>query len=81
MKKLLLLCITAVMMAGCGLNETNVPSERTAIKIGGWTGYVYEVDSCEYIIFGHGFTHKGNCKFCKERREKEIREIINEFKK
>lgn len=30
------------------------------------------IDSCEYITWGHGLAHKGNCKFCEERRRKEI---------
>jgi hypothetical protein len=43
-------------------------------------GYkIIVLDSCEYIYawFGEGngggsLTHKGNCKFCKQRRMKEI---------
>lgn len=41
------------------------------------------VDSCEYLIKsevggggyqGYGyFAHKGNCRFCKERKEREMR--------
>lgn len=53
MKKLFVLALTAVMMAGC-----------------------------EYIRYSNGFgpeyTHKGNCKFCQERREKELRELLRE---
>jgi len=40
-----------------------------------------EIDSCEYLIAkktvmyqGYGyFSHKGNCKYCKQRRLKENR--------
>lgn len=36
---------------------------------------VVEIDSCEYIVahgkFFNGLTHKGNCKFCKERSKEE----------
>lgn len=29
------------------------------------------IDSCEYIEWGHGLAHKGNCRFCAERKKKE----------
>ena len=55
-----------------------------------WKGYsVIVVDSCEYIVktidTSKGFksatqsgylAHKGNCRFCKERREKELKELV-----
>jgi len=37
-----------------------------------YTFEVIEVDDCEYLIgsqgYGGYFTHKGNCKYCEERR-------------
>lgn len=46
------------------------------------------IDSCEYLIMsksvyqaGYGyFSHKGNCRFCKERRQKELEKLITELK-
>jgi len=35
------------------------------------------VDSCEYITWGHGLAHKGDCKYCTERRKKEFYEMID----
>ena len=35
------------------------------------------IDSCEYILWGHGLAHKGNCKFCKERRQKEFYKMVD----
>lgn len=35
------------------------------------------IDSCEYVLWGHGLAHKGNCKFCKERRKKEFYEMVD----
>lgn len=37
--------------------------------------YLYEVDGCEYIGYINGYqsdilTHKGNCKFCEQRRKR-----------
>ena len=48
------------------------------------TGYVnefsiIEIDSCEYLIRStqyYGFmSHKGNCKYCAERRKKELEKL------
>ena len=42
------------------------------------------IDSCEYIrnetygIDCYVYTHKGNCRFCKERRDKELLILIKE---
>lgn len=32
------------------------------------------IDSCEYIEGDYSLAHKGNCKFCAERRKKELKE-------
>lgn len=32
------------------------------------------IDSCEYIEANYALAHKGNCKFCAERRKKELKE-------
>jgi len=29
---------------------------------------IVTIDSCEYILFDRGISHKGNCKYCKARR-------------
>ena len=43
------------------------------------------IDSCEYInrgVYGGAvLVHKGNCKFCAERRKQELKELIKELKK
>ena len=44
------------------------------------------IDSCEYISvstskFYNGLAHKGNCRFCKERHEQEMKELIKQLKK
>ena len=38
------------------------------------------IDSCEYITGYHKIAHKGNCVYCKNRREKEIEDLINKLK-
>ena len=47
---------------------------------------IVNIDSCEYIkCYTYGFnsyvySHKGNCKYCKERREKELKELVEQIK-
>ena len=77
-KKIILLALTALMMVGCDANNTEtkvVPDYN--IKI-------IEIDSCEYIIshvyYGEVIIHKQNCLFCKERRQKELEELVIKLK-
>lgn len=71
MKKLLLLALTAMMMVGCGHNK--------------WyelQSYGFQtIDSCEYVIGYYKLSHKGNCKYCAERRKQELKELIEELKR
>jgi len=81
-KKIILLAFVALLMTGC--DETNEPK---VIKHVNGFGVVV-VDSCEYIYeymqsTGGGYavmTHKGNCRFCKERRQKELKELVKQLK-
>lgn len=83
-KKVVLLALAAVMMAGC---EDELNYAPISGKVNQFT--IIVVDSCEYLYgreaagyAGYGFiAHKGNCRFCKERREKEIKELIEQLKK
>ena len=75
MKKLLLFALTAVMMAGCDISksrDTELCEERY---------HVIVIDSCEYLSYTRGWdlTHKGNCRYCQERRRAEIRELLREI--
>lgn len=38
------------------------------------------IDSCEYIEAFNRLAHKGNCRFCAERRKKEIEVYVQLFK-
>lgn len=82
MKKIILLVFTILMMVGC-VSE----AEREEIKrLNGFN--VVVIDSCEYLkksdetgYFGYGyFAHKGNCRFCKERKQKELKKIVTNLK-
>lgn len=77
MKKLLLLALTAMMMVGC--DQQQLANDITKDDFG-----VCVYDSCEYLIAAHGYkgflAHKGNCKFCTERRSQELKELIEQLK-
>ena len=77
MKKLLLLALTAIMMVGCENTDAN-----GHIKIDGGfdTPSTCLIDSCEYISWSYALAHKGNCRFCKERRQKELKELVEQLK-
>ena len=73
MKKLVLLALTALMMVGCKEETEHLKGFNITV-----------VDSCEYLIGGRQgygfFAHKGNCRFCKERRQKELEELVIKLK-
>ena len=78
MKKIILLALTALMMVGC--------DER--LQDGTYKPYSYRtyiIDSCEYVGYAMSsqydyLAHKGNCRFCKERRQKELEELVIKLK-
>lgn len=77
MKKILLFAVAAFMMVGCSGDKSDADGFETIV-----------VDSCEYLyknrFYGnHGYghlAHKGNCRFCKERRLKELKELVKQLK-
>ena len=75
-KKIILLTIITLIMVGCDYNSNSNINTNTG-------GYIYEtiiIDSCEYIRAAYRLTHKGNCYFCKERRQKELKKFIEQLK-
>ena len=77
MKKLLLLTLAAIIMVGC--DQQQLANNITKDDFG-----VCVYDSCEYLIAAHGYkgflAHKGNCKFCAERRKQELKELVEQLK-
>lgn len=77
MKKILLFAVAALMMVGCS-GESGTNGFETIV-----------VDSCEYLYKEvptsggpyAAMAHKGNCRFCKERRAKELKELVEQLKK
>ena len=76
MKKIILLALT-VLIIGC--DQQQYANDITKDDFG-----VCVYDSCEYLIAVYGYkgflAHKGNCRFCKERRQKEMKELIEQLK-
>ena len=84
MKKIFLLALITLMVVGCmeDYRETRINSDYS-VKV---------IDSCEYIVntekYAYAYTegiykthsHKGNCRFCKERRQKELEELVEQLK-
>lgn len=80
MKKIILLALTALV--GCSERQPDGTYKP------GSSYRTYIVDSCEYVGWaemtqGDYLSHKGNCRFCKERDsikwEKRKKEIIEEL--
>lgn len=81
MKNFVILVLSLVFIAviACTDRDSN---GQIKIRPGNATYYsdnprVDVIDSCEYVLWGHGLAHKGNCKFCKERRKKEFYEMVD----
>ena len=75
MKKFILLMLTTLVIVGCRYKYTDaniVEATNSVIIVNKHT-----LDSCEY--YPH-YGHKGNCRFCKERRKQELKEFIEQLK-
>lgn len=94
MKKLILLLTLVFVMCGCETNisETNKGKILSDDGFKTINPEIVMIDSCEYIVcYSIGGTqsmtwtqpiyiHKGNCKYCAERRKKEQEELIRKIK-
>lgn len=84
MKKIILLALAALMMVGC-VYKTEAEREK-AKRLSGFNTII--IDSCEYLKKsdaignnGYGyFAHKGNCRFCQERKQKELEKLVTKLK-
>jgi|APSaa5957512622_1039677.scaffolds.fasta_scaffold23190_4 hypothetical protein len=76
---LLLAIIIVASLAGCNKSEnatkTEIQKKPEVVTV------VVVVEGCEYVLYQQkdsyagmgGLTHKGNCKFCEEKAEKNKR--------
>ena len=82
MKKIILLAFTALMVVGCVSEQERDEILKQHERFQDFQ--VVVVDSCEYVYRYSGSSgmaaHKGNCKFCAKRRQKELEELIKKLK-
>lgn len=77
MKKIVFLLLAVFMLAGCRQVD---PSYKGKVPTG---CQIIIIDGCEYVEYvdcGYGIAHKGNCKYCKIRREIEQDSLIAKLK-
>ena len=81
MKKIIPLILIILMILGCE-NFRADGNGRIKLELdrGIDSPTLLLIDSCEYIFWSTGLAHKGNCYFCKERRQKELKYIIEQLK-
>ena len=77
-KKLILLAFTALVIVGCDVKQSDGTYRVSFYR-------TYIIDSCEYIglvenSYFDYLAHKGSCCFCKERRQKELEELVIKLK-
>ena len=84
MKKIILLALATLIMVGCEYKTDAKIEEIKSLK-----GFnIVVIDSCEYLkrcepgaYAGYGYlAHKGNCRYCVERRKQEMEELIEQLK-
>ena len=74
MKNIILLTLATFIMVGCSFRSGQDVSKKIVI-----------LDTCEYIQYwtsdcNQNIEHKGNCCFCKWRRQKELEELVRQLK-
>lgn len=76
MKKTIILALTALITVGCNYKnqDGSYDTSRSLMM------ETIVIDSCEYIMAYYRLAHKGNCRFCKERRQKELEELVKILK-
>lgn len=82
MKKIILLAFAAFLVVGCMKTKENgepVLSDyyrQHSVE----NPFIQVLDSCEYVCWSSRMAHKGNYRFCKERRQKELKELVEQLK-
>ena len=85
MKKVILLISTAILLVVCVNSNTQNNNVDRYVYDDPYVSKEITRYGCEYWIYSnsHGGypVHKGNCKYCAERRKKEMKELIEQLKK
>ena len=78
------LLLAALMMVGCNNDndEYKAPYMNGGLysHMTGADVCTVIIDSCEYIGTRFQLAHKGSCRFCKERRQKELKDFVEQLK-
>lgn len=83
-RNLILLAITTLMVVGC--YQSKAYYKKNIELVGGYRLETIEYQGCEYIVMQshwkqHGtMIHKGNCRFCAERKKQELKELVKQLK-
>lgn len=82
MKKIILLALTALMVVGCIEVKSRVQERKEILDI--YNSTYYTPNGCEYYIYNNHHSgipvHKQDCRVCKERRQKELDELVTKLK-
>ena len=82
MKKIILLALIALMMVGCIKVKSRAHEEKGMLDI--YNATYYTPNGCEYYIYSNNRSgipiHKQDCRVCKERRQKELEELVIRLK-
>lgn len=79
MKKIILLLMVITSIIACNEHHPD-GSYKTSNRLDA-TYNLIKIDSCEYINTSFRLAHKGNCKYCAERRKQELKKLVEELKK
>lgn len=77
--KTLIYIFLSLMLISCNVKENNIKNlpEEKIIWVNSYDYYeIITIDSCEYVKTIDQLAHKGNCKYCAERRKKELEEYV-----
>lgn len=76
MKKLIFFILLASMLcASCESKDRDMIYTKKGIYT--YSFEIVIIDSCEYLLKRDMITHKGNCRFCKERNKKYLNNVAN----
>ena len=83
-KKIILLTLVTLMVVGC--YQAKAYNDKQINLVGDYQVKTIVYQGCEYVVMESNFykrsviSHKGNCRFCKERRQKELKELVEQLK-
>ena len=76
-----LIVITSILLlfscgTDCSTSTTPTTDTTSSMSSKGWSYTNITIEGCEYLYDYSQFSHKGNCKQCREVRKKEINEAL-----